>query len=463
MEITFSKDTYTNRRKQLSKDLGKGLVLFPGNNEVGMNYGANPYHYRQDSNFLYFVGIAQQGLFATMDAASGEGILFGDELTMEDIVWTGPQPSLAELAERVGIKKVLPSAELASYVGKAKSSGAPLLFTPPYRFDNMLRLQQLTGIGVAEQKANASEALIKAIVAQRAHKSAEEVACIEEAVNITRSMHMGVMMAATEGKLENELAGIALGISYGLGRGVAYSIILSVNGHILHNHYHGNRLQKGQLVLGDFGAEGNSHYAGDITRTFSVDKKFTQKQKEIYQLVLDAENSAIASLKPGLKYQDVHLAASRQMAEGLKQLGLMKGDLDEAVAQGAHALFFPHGLGHMMGLDVHDMEDLGEQYVGYNAEVQRSSQFGTAYLRLARALEPGFVLTVEPGLYFIPELIDQWQAEKKFTDFINYDKVNTYRDFGGVRIEDNVLITEDGHRVLGMPIPKTVEEVEALR
>lgn len=463
MEITFSKETYTRRRQQLAKDLGKGLLLFPGNSEVGMNYAGNPYPFRQDSNFLYFFGIDQPGLFATIDAASGESILFGDELTMEDIVWTGPQPSLAELAERTGIDKVLPSAELAGYVEKARAAGAELHFTPPYRHDNMLKLQQLTGIGAAEQKSAASAGLIRAIVAQRAHKSPEEVACIEEAVNITRSMHLGVMMAAAPGKKESELAGIALGISYGLGRGVAYGIILSVNGHILHNHYHGNTLQKGQLVLGDFGAEANSHYAGDITRTFPVDGKFTQKQREIYQIVLDAENNAIASLKPGVKYMDVHLEASRQMAEGLKQLGLMKGDVNEAVAQGAHALFFPHGLGHMMGLDVHDMEDLGEQYVGYNDEVQRSTQFGTAYLRLARALEPGFVLTVEPGIYFIPELIDQWQAAGKFADFINYDKVNEYRNFGGVRIEDNVLITEDGHKVLGTPIPKTVEEVEALR
>lgn len=447
----------------MAQDLGGGLLLFPGNSEIGMNYAGNPYPFRQDSNFLYFFGIAQPGLFATIDAESGQSILFGDELTMEDIVWTGPQPSLVELADRVGVDKVLPSAELAGYVEKAASGGATLHFAPPYRHDNMLKLLQLTGIGLAEQKASASTALIRAIVAQRAHKSEEEVACIEEAVNITRSMHLGVMMAAREGKKESELAGIALGISYGLGRGVAYGIILSVNGHILHNHSHGNTLKKGQLVLGDFGAEAKSHYAGDITRTFPVDKKFTQKQRDIYQIVLDAENNAIASLKPGVKYLDVHLAASRQMAEGLKELGLMKGDVDEAVAQGAHALFFPHGLGHMMGLDVHDMEDLGEQFVGYSEEMQRSTQFGTAYLRLARALEPGFVLTVEPGIYFIPELIDQWQAAGKFSDFINYEKVNEYRDFGGVRIEDNVLITHDGHRVLGQPIPKTVEELESLR
>lgn len=463
MEITFSKNTYVHRRCQLAQSMGEGLLLFPGNNEVGMNYAGNPYPFRQDSNFLYFFGIARAGLFAIIDAASGESILFGDDLTMEDIVWTGPQPSLAELAERTGIEKVLPSAKLADYVEQEKAKGNQLHFTPPYRHDTMLKLQQLTGFGAAEQKANASVDMIRAIVAQRQYKSADEVACIEEAINITRSMHMAVMSAAQEGKKESELAGIALGIAYSLGRGVAYGIILSANGHILHNHYHGNVLKKGQLVLGDFGAEAHSHYAGDITRTFPVKDRFTQKQREIYQIVLDAENAAIASLKPGVRYLDVHLQTCRQMAGGLKHLGLMKGDVDEAVAQGAHALFFPHGLGHMLGLDVHDMEDLGEQYVGYDHSVQRSTQFGTAYLRLARALEPGFVLTVEPGIYFIPQLIDQWQADRKFADFINYDKVNEYRDFGGIRIEDNVLITQNGHKVLGKPIPKTVEDVEALQ
>lgn len=459
----FVASTYAARRKRLCEDVGSGLLLFPGNSEVGMNYAGNPYPFRQDSNFLYFFGIDQPGLFAAIDADTGKSILFGDELTMEDIVWTGPQPSIQQLAERTAIDEVRPLQELDAFVADARAASRTLHFTPPYRADNMIRLRKLTGIAEEELKTYASESLIRAIVAQRAYKSPEEVAAIENAVDITRSMHIAVMQAAAEGKMESELAGIALGIAYAMGRGVAYGIILSVNGHILHNHYHGNTLKKGQLVLGDFGAEGPTGYAGDITRTFPVDSRFTQRQKDIYQIVLETEEQAIASLRPGIKYLDVHLAASRRIAQGLKDLGLMKGDVDEAVAQGAHALFFPHGLGHMMGLDVHDMEDLGEDHVGYAGEVERSKQFGTAYLRLARTLQPGFVLTVEPGIYFIPELIDQWRSEGRFTDFIDYEKLETYKDFGGVRIEDNVLITNEGHRILGKPIPKSVADVEALR
>ena len=244
---------------------------------------------------------------------------------------------------------------------------------------------------------------------------------------------------------------------------MAYPIILTVNGQTLHNHFHGNELKAGQLVLGDFGAESGMHYAGDITRTFPVNKTFTNKQKEIYQIVLDTENTAIQSLKPGITYREIHLNASKQMAEGLKSLGLMKGDINEAVEAGAHGLFFPHGLGHQIGLDVHDMEDLGEQYVGYREGIERSTQFGLKSLRMGKELKEGMVLTVEPGLYFIPELIDMWQKENKFSDFINYEKVNEYRDFSGIRIEDNCLITAEGQEVLGPPIPKTVEEVETLR
>ena len=294
-------------------------------------------------------------------------------------------------------------------------------------------------------------------------KDAEEIEQIEKAVTISGNMHVATMMAAKAGMKEAELAGIAEGIAVSGGGHLAYPIILTINGQTLHNHYHGNTLQSGQLVLGDFGAETSMHYAGDITRTYPVDKTFTTQQKEIYQIVLNALESSIAALKPGVRYLDVHLAAARIIAAGLKDLGLMKGDIDEAVAQGAHAMFFPHGLGHMLGLDVHDMEDLGEDLVGYTEELKRSTQFGLKSLRLARALQAGFVLTVEPGCYFIPELIDQWQADGKFTDFINYDQLEKYRSFSGVRIEDNVLVTENGSRILGEPIPKTIEAVEQVR
>lgn len=459
----FSKETYTQRRDRLRKETGQGIVLIPGNNEVGMNYKANTYHFRQDSNFLYFFGLDQPGLAGVMDLDENEDIIFGDELTMEDIVWTGPQPTIADQAARAGVTKTLPFSQLGDFFKDALDKKRPVHFTPPYRHDNMILLSELLYIPLGQLKEKASVGLIKAIVAQRAHKTDEEVAEMEKAVNISGAMHVAVMKAAAAGKKESELAGIAQGIATGMGGDIAYGIILSVNGQILHNHYHGNTLKSGQLLLGDHGAETAMRYAGDLTRTCPVDKKFTSRQKDIYNLVLDAEVSAIESLKPGLTYKEVHMAAALRMAEGLKSLGLMKGDMAEAVEQGAHALFFPHGLGHMIGLDVHDMEDLGEQYVGYSDDVQRSTLFGTAYLRLGRALEPGFVLTVEPGLYFIPELMDQWRSDGLHTDFINYDKLNDWRSFGGIRIEDNVLITSDGHRILGKPVPKTAEEVEKLR
>lgn len=459
----FSSNTYQSRRNRLKKDLKSGLLLFMGNQEVGMNYAGNTYHFRQDSNFLYFFGIDKPGLAAVIDIDANREIIFGDELSMEDIVWTGAMPTQKELAARVGVREVLPFRRLLPYVKKAKKAGQPVHFLPPYRHDNMLWLKEALNIPVPRQKSAASEAFIRAIVAQRAHKTAEEIVEMERAVNISGAMHVAAMKAAREGMLEAELAGLVEGMAVAGGGHLSYAVILSVNGQILHNHYHGNKLHKGRMVLGDFGAETAMHYAGDITRTFPVASKFTTKQREIYEIVLDAEVSAIASLRPGLTYKSVHLAAARRMAEGLKALGLMQGDLDAAVAQGAHALFFPHGLGHMIGLDVHDMEDLGENYVGYSDSVHRSAQFGAAYLRLARELEPGFVLTVEPGIYFIPQLIDQWRRQKKFTEFINYPALKKYRDFGGIRVEDNVLITDTGHGVLGDPIPKTVEEVEQLR
>lgn len=459
----FSANIYRSRRDRLKKDLKSGLLLFAGNNEVGMNYAGNTYHFRQDSNFLYFFGIDRPGLAAVIDADTGREIVFGDDPSLEDVVWTGEMPSMKELAARAGVREVLPFRRLLPFLKKARRAGQAVHFTPPYRHDNMLLLKDALNIPLPGQKGAASEALIRAIVAQRSHKSPEEVAEMERAVHITGAMHVAAMRDAREGQLEAELAGKVEGIAVAGGGNLSYPVILSVNGQILHNHYHGNTLEKGRMVLGDFGAETALHYAGDITRTFPVSAKFTTRQREIYEIVLGAETGAIASLRPGITYKEVHLAAARHIAEGLKALGLMQGNLDEAVAQGAHALFFPHGLGHMIGLDVHDMEDLGENYVGYSDTVKRSEQFGTAYLRLARALEPGFVLTVEPGIYFIPQLIDRWRRKKMFAEFINYPALKKYRDFGGIRIEDNVLITDKGHRVLGEPIPKTVREVEALR
>ena len=459
----FAASTYTNRRNRLKKDISNGLILLFGNNDLGMNYIANTYHFRQDSNFLYFFGINQAGLSAVIDVDSGEDILFGNDRTIDDVVWEGPQPTMRELADKVGVQSTKPFADLSEMIKKAVANGREVNFLPPYRFENKLRLQDWLNIPVAQQKSKASEALIRAIIAQRSYKSAEEIVEMEKAVNITRAMHHAVMRGAKAGKKEAELAGLAQAIAVSTEGNLAYPVILSKNGQTLHNHHHSNILHNGDLVLGDFGGQTKSCYAGDITRTFPVSKVFTSKQRDIYNIVLKAEEDSIATLKPGVPYQQIHLGAAKIIANGLKDLGLMKGDVEAAVEQGAHALFFPHGLGHMIGLDVHDMEDLGENFVGYSETIKRSDLFGTAYLRLGRELEADFVLTVEPGIYFIPELIDAWQKDKKFSEFINYEKLDAYRDFGGIRIEDNVLITETGHRVLGERIAKTVAEVEALR
>jgi Xaa-Pro aminopeptidase len=318
------------------------------------------------------------------------------------------------------------------------------------------------GIEIDQLKENASMELMMAVINLRSLKSAEEVAEIEKGIETAYEMFTKGMKLVKPGKYEYEVAGAMEGIALAKNGVLSFPTILSVRGEILHGHAHGNLMNEGDMLVMDSGFETPDHYATDHTRTVPVKGKFTQKQKEIYQIVLDSQMAAIDAIKPGVKYQDVHLLSCKVIAEGLKKLGLMKGDTDEAVKQGAHALFFPHGLGHMMGLDVHDMEDIGQIYVGYDAEVRPIDQFGTAYLRLGRRLQPGFVLTVEPGIYFIPELYTLWKSENKFTEFINYDKVAEYLGFGGIRIEDDVLVTETGHRVLGKSIPKTVEEIEAL-
>ncbi len=454
----FPADTYRKRRERLAKQIGKGLILLTGNTDSPMNYKGNPYPFRQDSTFLYYAGIDQPGLVLTIDAATGESTLYGHEWTMEDIVWMGPQPSLHDLAGLAGIGRVEEPDKL-----HALSQQSLVHYLPPSRSENLLRLSGWLGRDTGQVREGVSESLIRAVVAQRAVKSEEEIHEMVRAVELTGRMHVAVMREAQEGLQESDLAGIVAGMCAAEEVLPAYGIILTTKGQVLHNHHHGHELLDGQLVLGDFGAESPMHYAGDITRTFPVSRYFTDQQKEIYEIVLDAQISAIQACHPGVKYRDVHLEASRIMANGLRSLGLMKGDPEEAVAAGAHALFFPHGLGHMIGLDVHDMEDLGEDHVGYAGEVTRSDQFGLAYLRMARTLQPGFVVTVEPGLYFIPELIDQWKAENRHGDFIHYPALEKYRHFGGIRIEDNILISEDGRVVLGEPIPKTVEEIEALR
>ncbi len=459
----FKTKTYQLRREALKEKLGSGVILFLGNEDSPMNYKDNIYHFRQDSSFLYYFGMDQPNLAGIIDVEEDKEIIFGNELTMDDIVWTGPQTSVHDLAVMVGIKETMPYNKVEKILHAAQAQRKTIHFLPPYRAVNQAKLARYFDLNYEAVPQHASINLIKAVIAQRAIKSTEEIVEMEKAVNTSRAMHMAAMKIAKAGLKEQDLVGAVTDIAIANGGHLSYPAIITVNGQTLHNHHYHNVLESGQLVLGDFGAETSMHYAGDITRTFPVDKTFTDRQKEIYNIVLKAEQDCIAGLRPGLTYQQVHLQAASIITEGLKALGLMKGNVEEAVQAGAHALFFPHGLGHMIGLDVHDMEDFGEDYVGYDEKIKRIDQFGTKYLRLGRNLESGFVLTVEPGIYFIPELIDQWKAEGRHSDFLNFDKILQYKDFSGIRIEDNVLITEDGHKILGDHIPKTVEEVEEMR
>ncbi len=456
----FAKEVYWQRRKMLREMLGGGLVLFSGNEESSMNYRANTYHFRQDSSFLYFFGINKPGFYGVCDVDNDKDTLYGDDFGIDDIIWMGEQPAVRDLAAEVAVESSASINELATFLKQAVKSGRKIHILPTYRGDHDIKLAQLMGIGSEEVSKFVSGDLVASVVKLRSIKDQYEISEIEKAVEVAGIMHTTAMKMGYPGNFERELAGAVEGIALSHGGPVSFPVILSMDGQTLHNHYHGNELIEGRMVVCDAGAETAMCYASDITRTFPVGGKFSTQQKDIYNIVLKANTETIKASIPGRTYREVHLMAARIIAGGLKELGIMKGDLDEAVKAGAHALFFPHGLGHMLGLDVHDMEGLGENHVGYNESLKRSDQFGLAYLRLGRELEPGFVVTNEPGCYFIPALIDQWKGENKHAQFINYNEAEKFRSFGGVRIEDDVLITDTGSRVLGTPIPKTVEEVE---
>jgi Xaa-Pro aminopeptidase len=459
----FDKTTYQARRQRLKTQLGKGLILLVGNEESSMNYRDNLYPFRQDSSFLYFFGLDKPGLAGVIDIDNDKATIYGHDLTMDEIVWTGPQPSLAEQAAGVGITHTLPAASLARDLSVAETSGRTIHFLPPYRPENLLKLSSMLGMAPGAVGHRASVPLIKAIVEQRSVKTDEEIVQIEEAVDITAAMHLAAITGARDGITEYQLAGSLQGIAITGGGNLSFPTILTVNGQVLHNHYGPTVMREGRIAICDCGAENAMHYAGDMTRTFPVGKTFTPVQREMYNIVLAAQEAAVQALKPGVLFRDVHALAAFKLMEGLNAAGVTKGDPAEAVAAGAHTIVFQCGLGHMMGLDVHDMEDLGEEYVGYTDTLKKSKEFGWKSLRLARALEPGFVVTIEPGLYFIPELMDQYRAEKKYSDFINYDKLEAFRSFGGIRIEEDLLVTATGSRLLGKPLAKTAEAIEALR
>lgn len=459
----FSSNTYVQRQQELLKKVKSGIILLPGNEESPMNYTDNTYHFRQDSTFLYYFGLSRPGLVALLDATTGKISIYGDDFVVEDFVWMGKQPSIHELAALCGVEHTGSINDLYNCVRQANMQKEHLHFLPQYRSKNILKLMDLTGLSAQEIKSASSAEFIMAVVSQRNYKTAEEIVEIEKGIDTTVDMHVTAMNLVKPGMSELDVVVEIEKIARATGGEISFPTIATINGQTLHNHYHGNIIKEGQLFLLDCGAETPMGYAGDLSSTFPVGQTFNSLQTEIYNLVLKSHYACVDALRPGVTFKEVHRAACLTITEGLKTMGLMKGDVESAVDAGAHALFFPCGTGHMMGLDIHDMENLGEEYVGYEGEA-KSTQFGLKSLRLGRALEPGFVLTIEPGIYFIPELTDQWRSQNKFMEYLNYDEIDKFRNFGGIRNEEDYLITPDGKRLLGnKKKPMRIEEVEALR
>lgn len=459
--MLFDKQTYVARRNDLKKKVGNGIILIFGNNDAPYNYPANVYKFRQDSCFLYYFGQHRDGLAGIIDIDNNREYLIGNDIDIEDIVWYGSVNSVRDMADECGVEFTAPMSDLQKLVDQAKAKGQKIHFLPPYRHDIQIQIMDLLGIHPSRQREEASLSLIKAVIDQRAVKSDAEIAEIERACAIGYEMHTTAMKLCRPEITEQEIAGTISGIAASKGCMVSFPSILSMHGEILHGYPYPRPLEEGRLMLCDAGAETNENYCSDHTRTTPISGKFTQKQRDIYDIVVECHDHAIQVAKPGVKWLDVHLSIATIMTERLKALGLMKGNVDEAVANGAHALFMPHGLGHMMGMDVHDMEGLGQQYVGYDDEVRPSSQFGLASLRCGRRLQKGWVMTDEPGIYFIPDLIDDWKSKGINKDFINFEALESYKDFGGIRIEDDLLITEDGCRFLGKDrIPYHAADVE---
>ncbi|MDR2469867.1 MAG: aminopeptidase P family protein [Tannerella sp.] len=456
----FTKETYVQRRAALKKTFESGVLLFLGNEESGCNYADNTYPFRQDSTFLYFFGLPFAGLSALMDLDSGEDIIFGDELTVDAIVWMGAQPALRDRCDAVGIHCVRPSVELAACLKAALDRARTIHYLPTYRPEHQIKLWRMLDVQPGNEQP--SEAFVKAVVNQRNYKTDEEIVEIEKACRVTADMHTAMIRTVRPGIREYEVVAAVEAVATAHHCRLAFPTIATVNGQTLHNHYHGHTVKSGDLFLLDAGAETEMGYAGDMSTTIPADLTFTPRQRDVHDIQLACHEAAVAALRPGIRFEEVYDLSARVIVEGLKSLGLMRGHAEDAVAVGAHALFYPHGLGHMMGLDVHDMENLGEVYVGYDGR-PKSKQFGRRSLRLARKLEAGFVHTVEPGIYFIPELIDRWHGEKQFTEFIHYDTLFSYKNFGGIRNEEDYLITSTGSRLLGRKISKKAEDLEAIR
>lgn len=458
----FDKQTYVRRRERLMRETPNALLLFVGNDDSPFNYAGNQYRFRQDSTFLYLFGLDTPGLAATIDTSAGVSTLYADDVSMDNIVWTGPMPSAADRAGLCGAERVRPSASLAADIGRAKAARQEVLYVSPYRGETVLRLSELLGLAPAEVVAGGSARLARSLVELRSAKEQCEIDDMDRQAEFGRAMHLAAMRMARVGVTENEImARVEMEALRG-GGPVSFPTICTTHGETLHNHGYTHTLEAGRMLLVDAGCESPNHYATDNTRTTPVGGRFSTRQREIYEIVLAANDHVRRAARPGELYRDLHQQACGVILDGLKSLGIVRGDTMHALAQGAAGLFMPHGLGHMIGLDVHDMENYGEDLVGYDSETgPRWEGLGVGSLRMARRLREGFCVTDEPGIYFIPELIDRWRAAGKCREFIDYDRLEAYRDFGGVRIEDDLLITKDGCRIIGGErLPSTPDEVE---
>ncbi|MGI6241971.1 MAG: aminopeptidase P family protein [Prevotella sp.] len=460
----FSKETYVSRRAELKKLVKSGIIVLFGNNDSPANYPSNGYHpFRQDSSFLYYFGQNRDGLVGIIDIDNNKEMLIGDDISIDDIVWYGTVDTMHDMAAQVGVANTAPMKELSTIFHEALRQKRTVHFLPPYRSDIKIQIFNLLGIHPNQQKDSASMPLIQAIVKMRSSKTAEEIEELERAAEIGYKMHTTAMKMCRPGITEKEIAGVLDGIANGLGAMVSFPTILSQHGECMHGSPSMDKLQAGKLMLCDAGAETINNYCSDNTRTTPVSGKFDQRQLEIYSIVEECHDHVLTIAKPGVKWWDVHFDVCRLMTERLKEVGLMKGNTEEALAAGAHAMFMVHGLGHMMGMDVHDMENFDQINVGFDDEVRPNlEQFGTNSLRMGRRLQEGFVVTDEPGIYFIPALIDEWKATGHCKEFINFDKLETYKDFGGIRLEDDLLVTKDGCRFIGKDrIPYHPKDVEA--
>lgn len=465
----FSKEVYARRRQTLVAKMAdsaaegkRGIALFIGNTEAPAQYKDNCYKFRQDSTWLYFFGIDQPLYAAIIDLDNGNETIFANDVEIGDIIWMGPQPSVASVAASVGIEKSAPYTDLNAAVAKVLAEGRPVHFVKPSRYYNTMKIASLLGCGTDEVAGRFSLALTKAIISMRLVKEDCEIEAIDDACNLGYEMHTVARNSIVPGIIEQEIVGKMDGVTLSKGWGVSFPTILTQHGETLHNHLHDKIIEPGKLMVIDAGAESNVHYASDFTRTYPTSGKFTAKQREIYQIVCDCNDFAFSMTRPGISYREVHLKTMHLMLEELRALDIVRGDVQDMVEAGIAGLFMPHGLGHNMGLDVHDMEDYGENYVGYDDDQKRSSQLGLGSLRMARKLVPGNVITDEPGIYFIPALIEKWKSEKTDQGFVNYQKLESYYDFGGIRLEDDVLVTADGARRLGKErLPISPDDIEA--